>query len=86
MRIDLHFVWLLKDTAFVRKISHTHTEERKFDLIISINYIGSFIGGRMTSCAEELLPELLDVFFVCECGQMTSGPVGWNKSLYLSRG
>ena len=40
----------------------------------------------MTSCAEELLPELLDVFFVCECGQMTSGSVGWNKSRYLSRG
>ena len=28
MRIDLFFSWLLKDTALVRKIIHTHTEER----------------------------------------------------------
>ena len=29
MRIHLHFAWLLlKDTALVRKLSHTHTEER----------------------------------------------------------
>ena len=30
----------------------------------------------MTDCAEELLPMLLHVFFVGECGQMTSEPAG----------
>ena len=35
----------------------------------------------MTDCAEELLPQHLYVFFVCECGQMTSGPMGCLKSL-----
>ena len=37
----------------------------------------------MTDCADELLPELLHVLCVCECGQTTSGPAGCSKSFKL---
>ena len=48
--------------------SKNKSQERSFFWIIYINYIGSFIGARMTDCAEELLPDVLRVVLCVNVG------------------